>query len=154
MRRIKRRQLFVDPAVQTAFIVRAVFYWVTCLVTVAMMLAFTSMLAEPARLFYPNADSVWFRFVPTALTALFMLPIIVFDMLRLSNRLVGPVFRLRRALRQLAEGTPVQPIHFRDGDFWREFADEFNAVAAQLQASKKQAAQGGRTAEPLEALAG
>lgn len=151
MRRIKRRQLYIDPAVQTAFILRAVFYWVTCLVTVVMMLVFTSMLAEPARLFYPNADSLWFRFVPTALTALLMLPVIVFDMLRLSNRLVGPVFRLRRGLRQLAEGQPVQPIHFRDGDFWRDFADEFNAVAAQLQAAQKTAARKSEDAELLEA---
>lgn len=150
MRRLKRRQLFVDPAVQTAFVLRAVFYWVTCMVTVVMMLCFTSMLAEPARLFYPNADSLWFRFVPTALTALFMLPMIIFDMLRLSNRLVGPVFRLRRALRQLADGQPVQPIHFRDGDFWRDFADEFNTIAAQLQAAQK-AARRTEEAEPVGA---
>lgn len=150
MRRIKRRQLYVDPAVQTAFVLRAVFYWVTCLVAVVMMLVFTSMLVEPARLFYPNADSLWFRFVPTALMALLMLPIIVFDMLRLSNRLVGPVFRLRRALRQLADGQPVQPIHFRDGDFWRDFADEFNTIAAQLQAAQK-AARRTEEAEPVGA---
>jgi hypothetical protein len=141
MPRFKRKQLFVDPAVQGAFVLRAMLYWVLCLVTVLLMLLFTSMLAEPARLFYPNADSVWFRYAPASLTVLMLLPVIAYDTVRLSNRLAGPVLRLRRGMRALAEGEPVVPIHFREGDFWRDFADEFNAVAARLQYTQKRLAE-------------
>jgi len=40
---------------------------------------------------------------------------------------VGPVYRLRRSMRALADGNPV---HFRDGDFWYDFAEDFNRVVA------------------------
>jgi hypothetical protein len=36
-------------------------------------------------------------------------------------------------MRALARGEHVEPIEFRRGDFWKEFADEFNAVAARVQ---------------------
>lgn len=141
MPRFQRKRLFVDPAVQGAFVLRAVLYWIMCLVTVLLMLLFTSMLAEPARLFYPNADSVWFRHAPAALTVLLLLPVIAYDTVRLSNRLVGPVLRLRRGMRELAEGRPVTPINFREGDFWRDFADEFNAVSARLEYTQRRLAE-------------
>ena len=42
--------------------------------------------------------------------ALALLPLVVVDVLRLSNRFVGPLLRLRRSLRQLARGEYVEPI--------------------------------------------
>jgi hypothetical protein len=52
------------------------------------------------------------------------------DIVRMSNRFVGPVVRLRGALRELAENRPAQPLNFRDDDFWRELATDFNKAAA------------------------
>lgn len=135
MKRFKRKQLLVDPRVQWAFLLRAIGYWLLCLFTVVLLMIFTSILAEPARLFYPDADSPWFRLGPTLLCAVLLLPVVVYDFLRVSNRLVGPVLRLRRAMRALAAGEHVEPLKFRDGDFWREFADEFNAVARRMHAT-------------------
>lgn len=135
MKRFQRKKLLVDHQVQLAFLLRAVGYWLTSLISAVLLLMITSMLAAPARLVYPGADSPWFHLGPTVLCSLLLLPIVVYDFLRLSNRLVGPVFRLRRAMRELAAGKHVEPIHFRDGDFWRDFAGEFNAVAQRVHAS-------------------
>lgn len=132
MKRFKRKQLLVDRQVQGAFVWRAVGYWVMCLITVVLLLTFTEMIAAPAQLLFPEAESSWFRIVPTVVCALCFLPVIVYDFLQLSNRLVGPLVRLRRGMRALGEGQHVQPIKFRDGDFWRDFADEFNAVARRV----------------------
>jgi len=33
-----RKQLFVDPKVQGTLVVRVVFYWVVCLITITLML--------------------------------------------------------------------------------------------------------------------
>jgi hypothetical protein len=68
-------------------------------------------------------------------TSLLLLPIVVFDMVRFTNRLVGPMVRLRTALRCLCQGRPCEPLRFRHGDFWTELAEEFNALAARVQAS-------------------
>ena len=50
----------------------------------------------------------------------------------------GPLVRLRRSMRALARGEHVEPIKFREGDFWQEFAEEFNAVAARVQGERPQ----------------
>jgi hypothetical protein len=39
---------------------------------------------------------------------------------------------LRRSMRELANGKDVDPIEFRDADFWPEVAQEFNAVRARM----------------------
>jgi hypothetical protein len=135
MKQFHRKKLLVDQKVQWAFVVRAVGYWMMCVITVLLLLTFTSMLVEPVRLFAPDADGPWLRIGPTVICVVLFLPIVVYDFLRVSNRLVGPVLRLRRAMQALAAGEHVEPIHFRDGDFWREFADEFNAVARRIHAS-------------------
>ncbi|HET6880534.1 MAG TPA: hypothetical protein VFI31_10290 [Pirellulales bacterium] len=129
MKPFHRKKLLVDRQVQWAFLLRAIGYWLMCMCTVMLLLLFTNMLVEPVRLFAPEADGLWLRIGPTVIGAILFLPVVVYDFLRVSNRLVGPLFRLRKAMRALAAGEHVEPLRFRDGDFWREFADEFNAVA-------------------------
>jgi hypothetical protein len=135
MKPFHRKKLLVDRQVQWAFLLRAIGYWFLCMLTVLLLLVFSSMLAEPVRLFMPEADGPWLRLGPTIICCVLLLPVVVYDFLKLSNRLAGPVFRLRKAMRALAAGEHVEPLRFRDGDFWREFADEFNAVARLVHAS-------------------
>jgi len=40
--------------------------------------------------------------------------------------------RVRRAMSSLAQGDEVAPIQFRNGDFWKEFATDFNRVIERL----------------------
>lgn len=135
MKPFQRKKLFVEPRVQRAFLLRAVAYWVMCVLMVMLLLLFTSMLAEPVHSLAPEADGPLLRLGPTVICAVLFLPVVVYDFLRVSNRLVGPVVRLRKAMRALAAGEHVEPLRFRDGDFWQEFADEFNAVARLVHAS-------------------
>jgi hypothetical protein len=46
------------------------------------------------------------------------------------------VYRLRRALREAAEGNVARPLQFRDDDFWREVADDFNRALGQHRESE------------------
>ncbi len=128
-----RRRLFVDPQVQGALILRVVLYWVLCLVTITLMLLCWRILTGPARLFYTHFDDMWFHYGPAMVASCIMLPLLVVDIVRLSNRFVGPLVRLRRAMRALARGEHVQPVSFREGDFWLEFAQEFNAMLARYE---------------------
>ena len=123
-----RRQLFVDSKIQGALALRVVLYWVVCLITITLMLLCWRILTGPARMFYQHFDDMWFFYGPALLASFTLLPLVIIDVVRLSNRFVGPFLRLRRSMRALARGEQVQPIKFRQGDFWREFADEFNAL--------------------------
>ncbi|HLA83819.1 MAG TPA: hypothetical protein VJL29_03415 [Thermoguttaceae bacterium] len=128
-----RRQLFVDPQVQGALLWRAVLYAFMCIVAMVLMLLSWRIVTGPARAFYYHFDDMWFFQGPALVAFLFILPVILLDLVRLTNRFAGPMIRLRRSMRALARGEHVEPIHFRDKDFWHDFAEEFNAVVAQVQ---------------------
>jgi hypothetical protein len=120
----RRRQLFID-GVQSVIMVRVVAYWLFCLLASALMACcWIAWLDRPAS--SGELIALLFRhYGPVFLATLILLPLVIMDVLRLTNRFVGPVFRLRRALREAAEGHP-KPLQFRDDDFWREVAEDFN----------------------------
>jgi hypothetical protein len=130
-----RRQLFVDPKVQGAILLRAAGYWFLSLAIMALLLFDWQILVNPGQPFYAHFNNMWHWYGPVAgIATLILLPLTAFDSVRLSNRFAGPVFRLRRELRRLAAGEQVKPIKFREGDFWQDLADEFNAVNQRIEA--------------------
>jgi len=128
----QRRRLFVDAEVQGAFLVRATVYWTTCIFTVSLMLFIWQAVRATVANIAPQHNDVWSYVVPVAVSAMLLLPIFAYDLIKLSNMLVGPVLRLRRSMRQLIAGERVPPLKFRTGDFWQSFAGEFNAVAERI----------------------
>ncbi len=130
----KRKRFFVDAKVQGALIARVLVYWMTCLITIAMLLLCWRVGTDLSRPFYTQLDELWFDHAPALVAAVMILPLLVLDIVKMSNRFVGPILRLRRAMRQLAQGEHVEPIKFRKSDFWRAFAEEFNVVAERMEA--------------------
>ncbi|MEX2188411.1 MAG: hypothetical protein WD875_16505 [Pirellulales bacterium] len=127
-----RRQLFVDSTLQGALLTRCVFYWGMCLAAVFASLLCWDALVGPAQLFYARIEGTWLRYAPALLFVAALTPIIAYDFLRLSNRFAGPMIRMRRTMRDLAQGERVEPVVLRRNDFWRDFADEFNAVILRM----------------------
>jgi hypothetical protein len=133
-----RRQLFVDLKIQGPLMLRVILHWVIGLLTVALMLLCWQILTGPKRPLFQYLDAMWFYCGPAALASFLLLPLVLVGLARFSNRFLGPFLRLRWAMRELAQGEPVEPIEFRRGDFWREFAEEFNALAARVQGELSQ----------------
>jgi hypothetical protein len=128
-----RKHLFVDPKVQGALVLRVVFYWVVCLITMALIMLCWRLLTNPEKILFMRLDDMWFDYCQPALIAsCLLLPMVLMDAIRFSNRFVGPLLRLRRSMRELARGENVKPIAFRDSDYWQELAEEFNAVRAKV----------------------
>jgi hypothetical protein len=149
-----RKHLFVDPKVQGSLINRVVIYWIMCLATITLMILCWRIVTGPARMFYTHFDEMWFHFGPAFIGSFLLLPLVVFDIIRLSNRFVGPLVRLRRSLRALGRGEDVLPLEFREGDYWQDFAREFNAVAERMNKLNKAAAAGYLEEEEEAVLAG
>lgn len=131
--RPQRKQLFVDTKVQGALLLRSTMYWVLSLMTISLMMLCWRILTGPPRVFHSYLDSLWLDMGPALAASLVLLPVVLVDVVKVSNRFVGPLLRLRRSLARLAAGEHVEPIHFRDGDFWQDIADEFNSVLARVQ---------------------
>jgi len=132
MPRLKRKQLFVDPQVQGAFLLRVTIYfgaWLLAAGVTATVLGMTSFLAQNDSALL---GEYWYFMKLVLAASLLVLPIILYDISVLTNRVIGPLNRLRRELRRLGEGQRVEPLEFRDGDYWSEIAVEFNTVAQRV----------------------
>ena len=128
----ERKKLFVDRIVQLALIRRALLYWCFSIVTSTFMYVCWQFLAGQPPLFSENFDNRTFVFLITVSASVVTLPLVVIDIVRLSNRFVGPMIRLREKMHQLSDGKIPEAIHFRDSDYWHEFAEDFNAVVAKV----------------------
>lgn len=126
----QRKNFFVDPKVQGALIARIVLYWFVYLIGIALMTLCWQILTGPRQPFLAHLMRMWTNNAPVLVASLLLMPVVMVDLVRLSNRFVGPLFRLRRSMRELARGQHVEPLEFRDADFWQEVAGEFNAIAA------------------------
>ncbi|MCA9246887.1 MAG: hypothetical protein KDA42_07215, partial [Planctomycetales bacterium] len=100
----KRRQLFVDPKVQGALIMRTTFYWFMSVLTMSMFLLCWRVVSAPGQRFADHIEYLGNQYGLALLGSLVILPMLCIDIVKLSNRFVGPLYRLRRAMRDLAEG--------------------------------------------------
>lgn len=128
MSQIRRRQLLVDAKLQGTLVFHAVLYWFYCLLTVSVIatvwIVFSKRPTSSGGLF----DEVWTNCGPALLGSIMLLPLVLLDCLRHSNRFAGPMQRLHRALRELADGETPKHITLRKDDFWNEFAESVNKV--------------------------
>jgi hypothetical protein len=130
-----RKKLFVEAKVQGALALRVALYWMIWLSWTVLLLLPSEICARPGYPFYTYLDGLFSHYQAAMAASVVLLPLLIIDVVRLSNRYVGPLMRLRQSMRQLARGEHVEPIKFRKGDFWREFADEFNDVLTRVQGS-------------------
>ena len=137
MAQFKRKKFLVDNSVQGALALRTVFYWLACTTVTIGIATLLKLASGRAGMETPYLDLANFC-RPIAIASLLLLPVIAYDMVQMSNRFVGPIVRLRRSMIRLAQGEPVEPIIFRENDFWRDMAGEFNVIAAELQKLRRQ----------------
>jgi hypothetical protein len=131
--RAQRRRLFVDRQVQGSLLLRAAGYWVFCLLTVSLMVMCWGVLTGPRAPAAVTLGRLGVVYAPAFLASLVLLPMVLVDCTRFSNRFVGPILRFRRSLRSLANGERVAPIKFREGDYWHDIAESFNDLLARMQ---------------------
>jgi hypothetical protein len=131
---IKRKTHFVDRSLQGAILVHLVMQYALFLLAAGTILYFVELLASAPRDAGKNMVS---RYGPTVLAVLVLAPIFLRDLCKLTNRFAGPMVRLRRAMRELAEGREVPPIHFREHDFWKDLAVDFNRVIERVHAAER-----------------
>ncbi len=124
----QRKKLFVDRKVQGTLLLRVVLYWIYCLAAVILLVACWAVITEKPASSTELFQRLAVHYAPGILASFLLLPIVLWDFLRVSNRFAGPMVRVRWTLQKIAEGEDVQPLSFREGDFWHEFSEDFNAA--------------------------
>ena len=130
----RRSQKYVDREVQTSLLRRLSLHWFLFLFANGLaLLMWTRFLETPSESWDVTLRLTLQRALPFALISFAIVPVFVWDALKLSNRFAGPIVRVRRALDQIASGASPRPIEFREGDFWKSLAKDLNrAFAARI----------------------
>jgi hypothetical protein len=138
-----RKRLFVDRQIQGTLLFRIVIYWCFSVLAVCLFVLCARAIDHPAGSFldYFAIDDFFIQYGAVILASALLVPLIMYDALVISNRFAGPLLRMRRSMRALAGGEYVAPIQFREKDYWRDFAEEFNAIAEYVEQLKKQLAE-------------
>ena len=136
----KRGRVYVDRLVQGALAKRIVIHWgIFFVLSMILLTALELFLGDPELTLSGHIGVLWGKYAFFVILMVSILPTFVYDSLKLSNRFVGPVMRLRESIRDLAQGENVDELKFRDNDFWRELSDDFNRVAKRVHGPKTQA---------------
>ncbi len=139
MSQSQRSRILVDPKVQWSIAARILGHWVlflVCLVSISAMVRIMGSAGQQP--FAETWRAAAVAQVPILGVMLMLLPVFLRDTLKMSNRFAGPMFRLRTALRSMANNKTVAAINFRSGDFWQEAATDFNTVLDQLEALRQE----------------
>ncbi len=133
----KRQKLLVDRSVQLSMVTRVLFQWFTFLAAVVIVLPMfrAIVLGDATTPLALRAKAAGIDAAILLVVFLAFLPYFVYDTFKLTNRFAGPMFRLRRTLKSIADGAPLRPLKFRKGDFWHDVANDFNRMATRLQNS-------------------
>jgi nitrogen fixation/metabolism regulation signal transduction histidine kinase len=90
------------------------------------------VLSNPFQPQLEHVKELWWTHGPFLVVLLFLLPVFVVDTVKLSHRFAGPIYNLRRAMREVAQGKPPRKLKFRDNDFWQGLSDDYNAMLTRL----------------------
>ena len=134
---IKRKKAWVDPEVQGGILRKVAIHWVLFFIcnTIALVI-WIRLFEQPDVAWGQTFADTLRRFLPFFVITAALIPAFVLDTLKLTNRFAGPVMRLRSALADAKNGKPVPKLQFRDSDFWKQLADDFNSVMNRVETDK------------------
>jgi hypothetical protein len=129
----KRRKLFVDRAVQGSLLRRVALHWAFYFTGLVIVLGIFYVLKSLATSEPMSVNEFFQDHMITFIVLLALVPVFLYDTLKLSHRFAGPIVRLRNGLSAWGDGEEVKPIKFRQNDFWNELADHFNRAVERTQ---------------------
>lgn len=138
MSRPQRRQKYIDSKVQGALARRIIFHWLVFLAVASVAALMLQVLSDPFRPAGEHIENLWYTHGPFLVVMIFLLPVFVIDTIKISHRFAGPIYSLRRSMREVADGQPPRKLKFREGDFWQELAIDYNAMIERLAPQAKE----------------
>jgi uncharacterized membrane protein len=128
----ERKKVWVDPF-QTRLSLRIAGYLAVFFIVFGNFLFAWKMFEEgptdPAQQFVETIRSN----VPVFICLLILVPVMAWDTIRFSHRLVGPIVRFRQTMQAITEKEAVCPIKLREADYLTEMRDDFNEMLEALQ---------------------
>lgn len=123
-----RKKHWIDSQIQGALAIRIFLHWLVfgCIATILTLMM--QYMENPFSSLSYHLEELWNNQSAFGLVMLILLPIFVYDSVKLSNRFAGPIYRIRKAMKQVGEGGKPEKIAFRSGDFWAGLAEDYNSM--------------------------
>lgn len=126
-----RKSKYVNSMLQGNLMLRMVMYWaiynfalIAAMVGENLMRVIPDVLNGSRKYSFSDFMSEFADRQGAMLMAISVLcPLLIWDMMRYSHRIAGPLYRFRKALTDHIEGQPLQTIKLRDGDMLIDFQD-------------------------------
>lgn len=152
--RFKRKRLFVDTKVQGSLVRQLIIHWcLACFLIFFYLFALQAFSNGFALGFKENLQALGNQYGLLGLVLAVVSPVFIYDSVKLSNRFVGPMVSFRAALKKLAKGEDLPPVHFRENDFWREMAVDLNEISSRMKTLRtEKATSGSEQQEHAESL--
>jgi hypothetical protein len=136
----RRTKIYLGWTVHGRIVAQIAVFWIAyhvILCTALFALEYMQRLPEylgnePHAAAAPFLESFIHHYAWMALLPIAALPILLFDCIRLTHRIVGPLKRLESVFQQLARGEAISEVHFRDHDLMGGVEDSLNAYLATL----------------------
>lgn len=129
---VLRQKVWVDSSVQGVLIGRIVLYWISALLYVGLGTACFQYYQHPEWTLANHAEALFMQFWPWLPSVFLCLPLVIFDIVRLSNLFVGPIYRLRQHLAELNDDPNCRALKFRDDDYWKDLAEPIHGLQAEI----------------------
>lgn len=124
--------MFIDFEVQTSLLRKVALHWSLLLAANALALyGWTYLMNAPVESWTQVTSEFLRNYAPVFMVSLALFPVFLMDTAKLSNRFVGPILRIRRALGAVVSGEKIEPVKFRENDFWLNLAEDFNSALAE-----------------------
>lgn len=152
-----RSRAFIDPSVQGGLLRKLSFHWALLIVANCAVFGTWIWLFERSSVSAGEAlERAAAQCLPFLLTSAALLPVFLYDALKLTARFAGPAHRLRSTMADAAAGRPVPSLKFRHDDFRQDMADDFNRLMARQARLTAQACPNPtvHAASPVHATAG
>ena len=124
-----RKKLWINQEVQGAIICRTVLHWFFYMTAIIFAVVIYRSWIDPDEMAIRFVYDSFEYFAPAVLASVLLLPCVVYDTLKETHRVAGPIHRLKAEMTELASGGPSRNLKFRDGDHWSDIADTFNFLS-------------------------
>ena len=137
---VLRQKVWIDFNVQGVLVGRILLYWFGVALYFGISLSCYQWMEYPDLTTGEHAQAIFEQIWPCLPSYILLLPLVIFDMVRLSNRFVGPVYRLRMHLGRLNANASTYALNFRDDDYWQQLAEPINQLQRTILSLEKEVA--------------
>jgi hypothetical protein len=127
-----REHWFIETRIQSALMLRMAIYCVVGFIFISMPITFFRATLGTQQGFVAELADVWRVHWPVFFSLILFLPLALFDMARFSNRIVGPIARLKKEIQVFEETGQIRQFSIRDNDYWPELYRGVNQLIAHV----------------------